>query len=55
MVLAIVVSAAGPAGAHAVLLRTEPSPQTTVQTPPDAVRLRFSEPVEVAFGAPPAA
>jgi copper transport protein len=51
MVLAIVVSAAGPAGAHAVLLRTEPSPQTTVQTPPDAVRLRFSEPVEVAFGA----
>ena len=51
MVLAIVVSAAGPAAAHAVLLRSEPSPQTTVKTPPAAVRLQFSEPVEVAFGA----
>ena len=51
MVLAIVVSAAGPAAAHAVLLRSEPSPQTTVKDPPAAVRLQFSEPVEVAFGA----
>lgn len=49
--LAFVLLSAGPAGAHAVLLRTEPSPQTTVPAPPDAVRLRFSEPVEVAFGA----
>ena len=49
--LAIVVATAGPASAHAVLLRSEPSPQTTVKEPPEAVRLRFSEPVEVAFGA----
>ena len=51
LVLATVALAAGPAAAHAVLLRTEPSPQTTVETPPEVVRLRFSEPVEVAFGA----
>src|SRR5256885_5720251 len=51
MVLAIVVSTAGPAAAHAVLLRTDPSPQTTVKTPPAEVRLVFSEAVEVAFGA----
>jgi copper transport protein len=51
MVLASVLSAAGPASAHAVLLRTDPSPQTTVKSPPEAVRLRFSEPVEVTFGA----
>ena len=50
-VLAIVTATAGPAAAHAVLLRTDPSPQTTVKTPPEAVRLRFSESVEVAFGA----
>src|SRR5919199_1231202 len=42
---------APPASAHAILLRTEPSPQTTVKTAPAAVRLYFSEPVEVAFGA----
>ena len=51
MVLAFVVSAAAPAAAHAVLLRTEPSPQTTVKTAPPAVRLVFSESVEAAFGA----
>ena len=51
VVLAVVAATAGPAAAHAVLLRTDPSPQTTVKTPPEAVRLRFSEPVEVAFGA----
>src|SRR5437763_5263258 len=51
MVLAIVVSTAGPAAAHAVLLRTDPSPQTTVKTSPAEVRLVFSEAVEVAFGA----
>jgi copper transport protein len=51
LVLAIVAATAGPAAAHAVLLRTDPSPQTTVKTPPADVRLRFSEPVEVAFGA----
>jgi len=42
---------ATPASAHAVLLRAEPSPQTTVESPPAAIRLTFSEPVEVAFGA----
>ena len=51
LVLALVLATAGPASAHAVLLRTEPSPQTTVKSPPEAVRLRFSEPVEVTFGA----
>ena len=40
-----------PASAHAILLRAEPSPQTTVKTAPTAVHLHFSEPVEVAFGA----
>ena len=49
--LAILVSSAGPAAAHAVLLRTDPSPQTTVKAPPAAVHLVFSEAVEVAFGA----
>ena len=42
---------ATPASAHAILLRAEPAPQTTVDDAPDAVRLHFSEPVEVAFGA----
>lgn len=45
------VAWAAPASAHAILLRTEPAPQTTVKTAPAAVRLHFSEPVEVAFGA----
>jgi copper transport protein len=49
--IAIVVVPASPAGAHAILLRTEPSPQTTLSSAPAAVRLDFSEPVEVAFGA----
>lgn len=48
--LSVTVSAV-PASAHALLLRTVPSPQSTVRTAPDAVRLGFSEPVEVAFGA----
>jgi len=51
MVVATVAVTAGPAAGHAVLLRTDPAPQTTVPTPPGAVRLRFSEPVEIAFGA----
>ncbi|MGH9001376.1 MAG: copper resistance protein CopC [Acidimicrobiia bacterium] len=42
---------AAPASAHAILLRTEPSPQTTVPTSPGAVRLFFSEPVQGTFGA----
>ena len=51
LVLAVLVATAAPAAAHAVLLRTDPSPQTTVKTPPAAVHLVFSEAVEVAFGA----
>lgn len=51
LVLAFVLFPARPAAAHAVLLRTDPAPQSTVPSPPEAVRLRFSEPVEVAFGA----
>jgi methionine-rich copper-binding protein CopC len=43
--------AAAPAGAHAILLRTDPSPQSTAKSPPPAIRLVFSERVEVAFGA----
>ncbi|MCU1448089.1 MAG: copper resistance protein CopC [Acidimicrobiales bacterium] len=39
------------ASAHAVLLRTDPSPQTTVKSSPADVRLVFSESVEVSFGA----
>ncbi len=51
LAFAVIVGTAPPASAHAVLLRTDPSPQTTVATPPSAIRLQFSEPVEVAFGA----
>jgi len=51
VVLAMVALWAGPASAHAVLLRTEPAPQTTVKAPPAEVRLVFSEAVEAAFGA----
>jgi len=48
---AMVTATAVPASAHALLLRTVPSPQSTVKTAPEVVRLGFSEPVEVAFGA----
>jgi copper transport protein len=51
LALGAVLGAASPASAHALLLRTEPSPQTTVKAPPAAVKLFFSEPVEVTFGA----
>ena len=37
--------------AHAILLRTEPAAQTTAAAAPAAVRLFFSEAVELAFGA----
>jgi copper transport protein len=49
--LGVIVASAVPATAHAVLLRTEPSPQSTVARAPPSVRLEFSEPVETAFGA----
>jgi len=51
LVVALVMGLASPAGAHALLLRTDPSPQTTVKAAPRVVRLDFSEQVEVAFGA----
>jgi copper transport protein len=51
LMLAFVVVPAGSASAHAVLLRTSPSPQSTVPTSPSAVTLTFSESVDVAFGA----
>jgi copper transport protein len=51
LVVSVVVAGASPAAAHAILLRTDPSPQTTVKQSPTAVALFFSEPVEVAFGA----
>lgn len=50
-VVVLVCSQATPASAHAVLLRTDPSPQTTVAVQPAALRLVFSEPVEPVFGA----
>ncbi len=51
--LAVVLglAAAPAASAHAILLRTEPSPQTTVKQSPTAVKLHFSEAVEATFGA----
>src|SRR5207253_8780639 len=49
--LVVIVAAAPAASAHAVLLRTDPAPQTTVKKAPAVVRLDFSEPVEVSFGA----
>ncbi|MEA2716566.1 MAG: copper transport protein, partial [Actinomycetota bacterium] len=51
LVVGLLVVGAPAASAHAILLRTEPSPQTTVDQPPPAVKLHFSEPVEAAFGA----
>ena len=48
--LAVLLVAAAPASAHALLLRTDPSPQSTVPTSPAAVRLYFSEPVEAGAG-----
>lgn len=51
VVVTVLVVAAPAASAHAVLLRTDPSPQTTVKNAPTTVKLVFSEPVEVSFGA----
>jgi copper transport protein len=51
LVLGVMVAAAPAASAHAVLLRTDPSPQSTVPRAPERVRLEFSEAVETAFGA----
>src|SRR5256885_369848 len=50
MVLAIVVSTAGPAAAHPGLLRTAPPPQPPAKTPPAGGRRGFPEAVGGAFG-----
>ena len=50
LVVALVVVAAAPASAHATLLSTEPQNGGVYDTPPAEVKLRFSEPVEVALG-----
>jgi len=51
MAAAFVVAAAAPADAHALLLRSEPAGNATLKTSPPVVRLHYSEPVEVQFGA----
>jgi copper transport protein len=51
VVVAVLVATAPAASAHAVLLSTDPAPQTTVKTAPSSVKLVFSEAVEVSFGA----
>jgi copper transport protein len=51
LALGAALAPASAAEAHALLLRTEPAPQTTVKAAPPAVKLFFSEPVEVTFGA----
>jgi copper transport protein len=50
LVVALVVVLAAPASAHATLLSTDPSNGGVYTTPPKAVTLRFSEPVEVSLG-----
>jgi len=47
--LTVVVTAL-PASAHAALLDTNPEPSSVLASAPDAVRLRFSEPVQVTAG-----
>ena len=48
--VATVVMMAAPAGAHAVLVETEPAASQVYSSSPQAVVLRFSEPVQVALG-----
>jgi len=49
--LAALLASAAPAGAHALLEGTVPERGAVVEGAPDQVVLRFSEPVEIAFGA----
>jgi copper transport protein len=49
--LALALAAAGPAQAHALLEGTAPERGAVAESAPGQVVLRFSEPVEVAFGA----
>ena len=49
--LAVALAAAGPAQAHALLEGTSPERGAVAEQAPGQVVLRFSEPVEIAFGA----
>ena len=49
-VAVVVLGPARRAEAHAILLRSEPGAQSVLQSAPSAVRLVFSEPVEVNQG-----
>ncbi|MET0420959.1 MAG: copper resistance protein CopC [Acidimicrobiia bacterium] len=46
----LLVIGAAPASAHASLLSVDPQPGGVYDTSPDAITLRFTEPVEVALG-----
>jgi copper transport protein len=48
---ALLLAAAGPAHAHALLERTAPERGAVSERAPGQIVLRFSEPVEIAFGA----
>jgi copper transport protein len=51
LALAALLASAAAAGAHALLESTVPERGAVVERAPDQVVLRFSEPVEIAFGA----
>lgn len=50
LVLGVLVAAAAPAWAHASLESTEPPAGAVLDAPPEAIELRFTEPVTVALG-----
>ena len=47
----VLVTGADPAGAHATLVGTAPGADEVLESPPEAVELRFDEPVETVEGA----
>lgn len=51
VLMAVLVGLQTPAGAHAVLIETDPGFDRVVDNAPQRVTLRFSEPVEIALGA----
>jgi copper transport protein len=50
LALVLALGCARAASAHALLVSTRPAQDAVVRTAPDAVSLRFDEPVETAFG-----
>jgi copper transport protein len=50
LIAVVLVASASAASAHALLLRSDPAPQSTAPTAPTVVRLFFSEGVEVSGG-----